>query len=465
MRADFLEINGFINRASIQVILAQKPHRLSDMFGNIISKKFEDQLDQNEHILSFTPQELALIKLQTNASSQEELKDLLTKELNHYIQTQLELSEKEKQELLWKDLEAILFLSELMGVNPEPALQKMLVLLCTHIGCASASIFGIPDGFTLELLASLGESDPNLASIAGIATTTKKLYVAKSPGKENVPGSILCQPILFGNTVVGVLNISNKISTDFSEQDLFLLQKFSRTAAHILQKSFMEKRMLSFEKTSDNLGKYLSSKVVKNVKKVDSIELGGVEKKVVCLFSDIRSFTTITEGIPPGTLVNLLNFYFERMSAVIDKYEGTIDKLVGDLIMVVWNMPHDQPEPELLAMKTAIEMQKEMTRHIASEWAKHGVTKIGCGIGVNAGTAVIGNLGSSRFMNYTVIGDTINTAQRLEAKAGAGEIWMAESIFPLVEGKIERPIRKENGIKLKGKTKEVNAYVYRPLAY
>src|SRR6185369_7303037 len=98
-------------------------------------------------------------------------------------------------------------------------------------------------------------------------------------------------------------------------------------------------------------GKYLSSKVVKNVKDLNQIELGGIEKKVVCLFSDIRGFTALSEGCDPRTLVKLLNFHFEKMTAIIDKYEGTLDKIVGDLIMAVWNIPNDQPNPELLAMK------------------------------------------------------------------------------------------------------------------
>jgi adenylate cyclase len=205
--------------------------------------------------------------------------------------------------------------------------------------------------------------------------------------------------------------------------------------------------------------------VVNSVKSRDQLELGGSEKKVVCLFSDIRGYTSISQGLPPATLVKLLNFHFEKMHAVIEKHEGTLDKIVGDLIMAVWNMPNDQPEPELLAMKAAIEMQKEMIRAVIPEWQRNGVEKVGMGIGVNSGAAVVGNLGSSRFMNFTVIGDTINTTQRLEAKAGAGEIWMAEHLFPFVTGKLEKPVRKECQIRLKGKDTTIDAYVFRPLSY
>jgi adenylate cyclase len=160
-----------------------------------------------------------------------------------------------------------------------------------------------------------------------------------------------------------------------------------------------------------------------------------------------------------------LNFHFERMHAIIEKNEGTLDKIVGDLIMAVWNIPKDQPDPELLAMKAALEMQKEMIRTVIPEWQRNGVEKVGMGVGVNAGLALAGNLGSSRFMNYTVIGDAVNTAQRLESKARAGEIWMNEEMYPLVHGKLEKPLRRELEIRLKGKEQTINALVYRPLSY
>ena len=123
------------------------------------------------------------------------------------------------------------------------------------------------------------------------------------------------------------------------------------------------------------------------------------------------------------------------------------------------------PDPELLAMKAAMEMQKEMIRVVIPEWQRKGVDKVGMGIGVNSGRAITGNLGSSRFMNYTVIGDAVNTAQRLESKAGAGEIWMNEEIYPFVHGKLEKPVRREVEIKLKGKERTINALVYKPLHY
>ena len=247
---------------------------------------------------------------------------------------------------------------------------------------------------------------------------------------------------------------------------MLIINRFVRIISHLLHQFSDSRKIGRIEKTSQNLGRYLSPRVVKNIEKLGATELGGTVKKVVTLFSDIRSFTSITEGIDASTLVTLLNYHFEVMGAVIEKYEGTLDKLVGDLIMVVWNIPIDQPDPELKALKAALEMQRQMINKVVPKWAEHGVKDVGCGIGINSGKAVVGNLGSSYFMNYTVAGDSINTAQRLEAKAAKGEVWVSDAVWNQVKNKkVERPVRVEKIIKLKGKEQVVNAHVFIPLEY
>lgn len=475
-KPDFFDIRKFISKDTLSA-LANHPHILCDAFGNEISSK-----DKNIVNTDFSEIKLgshAVAKLKTSEPLKGSLEALLAANISSEFRNQNQLDAFEASNLLYQDMDEILRISEQDELNLEEQLKHLLKILRAHTLTERASIFGIYDGFTLEGLAGIGGSDQHnwtmdFSSLAGIAATTRKVYQSENPAKDpnfrskdgaTAPRNIVCYPLLHGKTLVGVMNISNKIGGPFLPSDLKIIERISRTAAHILQKDYFRKRMQSFEKTSDHLGKYLSSKVVKNVKNLNQVELGGAEKRVVCLFADIRGYTTISEGLKPPVLVSLLNIYFEKMNAVIEKFEGSVDKIVGDLIMAVWNIPLDQPEPELLAMKAAIEMQKEMVRTVAPEWAKAGIPKVGIGIGVNAGMAVAGNLGSSRFMNYTVIGDTINIAQRIEAKAQAGEVWMAEHLFDFVNGKLEKPVRKECDIKLKGKDKTINAYVYHPLSY
>jgi class 3 adenylate cyclase/GAF domain-containing protein len=473
---DFIDIEQMLTD-QFRDSLKRVPHLLKDLSGKEISSSFKEQVSEKDFEVSMFGKSIA--KLRTTDSYSEILPSFLESFFLTIWENQSVSAELEQKNVLTRDIDALLDLSESENLALDQILKNILRILRSHIWVESASIFGIYDGFTLEGLAGIGGIDQDnwklsFESAAGVAATTRKIFHSENPAidpsfslkKElKSPRNLLCVPLIHGSTLVGVMNLSNRIGGEFTATDFKLVERFSNLTAHVLQKDFLKKRMQTFEKTSDHLGKYLSSKVVKNVKSLNQLNLGGEEKYVVCLFSDIRGYTSISEGIKAPQLVNLLNFYFEKMHAIIEKHEGTLDKIVGDLIMTVWNIPMDQPDPEFLAIKTALEMQKEMIRVVAPEWAKNGVEKVGMGIGVNAGAALVGNLGSSRFMNYTVVGDAVNTAQRLEAKARAGEIWVSESIFEKVSGRIEKPLRKENGIHLKGKEQPIDAYVYRPLSY
>lgn len=474
--ADFISISELLP-VELKNTLGKIPHEIIDNFGHAISKQDTKKLDSTETPLILNGGIVG--KIRVPSEHRMVIPGLVEATINHEFDRSQKLTQAESSEIISQDLEKLLRISELDELNFEDQLKHLLKILRSHVWTERASIFGIYDGFTLEGLAGVGGTDLQnwklaISTLAGEAATKRKVLHTEDPKSEpsfqaktgsELPRNLVCFPLLHGKTLVGVMNLSNRVGGKFTEQDLKVIERFAYLAAHLLQKQFFKMRMQSFEKTSDHLGKYLSSKVVKNVKTLNQIELGGVEKKVVCLFSDIRGYTSITEDISAARLVELLNFHFEKMTAIIEKYEGTVDKIVGDLIMAVWNIPNDQPEPELLAMKCALEMQKEMIRSVIPEWLKHDIPKVGMGVGVNSGMALAGNLGSSRFMNYTVIGDAINTAQRLEAKAQAGEIWMADSMYEFVSGKIEKPIRKESSIRLKGKDKTIDAYVYRPLSY
>jgi class 3 adenylate cyclase len=472
---DFLNLQQLLS-PELLAALSAFPHKLSDPFGTVISSKSPEQAAGNDPI---SLRGKTVGSLAAPDSLRPQLKGLLEATLDSGLRAVETGATLEVNQLLVNDMDRLLDLSEADSLPLAAVLGHFLRLFRAHLWIERAAILGIQDGFTLEGLAGIGWEQGTdwqalLSPLAGSVASTRQPYTTENPATDkHLSGgkgaeqlrNLACLPLLHGSTLVGVLCIANRVGGPFGEVEVMTLRRLANLAVHLLQKEFFKAKMENFERTSDHLGKYLSDKVVKSVKTKEELALGGIEKKVVCLFSDIRGYTTITEGIPPSTLVPLLNFYFEKMHAVIEKYEGTLDKIVGDLIMAVWNIPNDQPEPELLAMKAALEMQKEMIRTVVPVWQGKGIDKVGMGIGVNSGTAVVGNLGSSRFMNYTVIGDSINTAQRLEAKARAGEVWMAEHIFPFVNGKLEKPVRRELDIKLKGKDQTINALVYRPLGY
>jgi class 3 adenylate cyclase len=474
LRIDFLNLQACAKQ--ISKALGVNAHSFVDNFGNVIS------ILSPEIAAPGTVDVVLRGKVVGQLSAEEASRPVLKGMLEGLLESELKAFDsqcvREGDQLLAHDLESLLDLSEQEDRSLEELLTQSLRLLRAHLWLEKATVYGMLDGFTLESLVGLGwQGDAWRTAYlpaAGAAASSRKPHLiadaANDPQlKEKAAADglrdLLCHPITHGSQLLGVLVLGNRVGGAFSEDDMVPLKRFMNVISHLLQKHLLTTRMQEFERTTGHLGKYLSKKIVKDVKGKSELQLGGVEKKVVCLFSDIRGYTSITEDISAATLVNLLNFHFERMHAIIEKNEGTLDKIVGDLIMAVWNIPKDQPEPELLAMKAALEMQKEMIRAVIPEWQRHGVEKVGMGVGVNSGLALAGNLGSSRFMNYTVIGDAINTAQRLEAKAQAGEIWMAESIYPLVHGKLEKPVRRELDIRLKGKDKTINAFVYKPLQY
>ena len=140
----------------------------------------------------------------------------------------------------------------------------------------------------------------------------------------------------------------------------------------------------------------------------------GERRELTVLFSDIRGFTTISESRPPEKVVKLLNEYLSKMVEVIFRYGGTLDKFIGDGIMVFFGAPKEQANGAQLAVKCAIEMVKQ-ARILQEKWKAEGNPNLNIGVGINTGDVIVGNIGSEKRLDYTVIGDNVNTASRLES--------------------------------------------------
>ncbi|HEY2734695.1 MAG TPA: adenylate/guanylate cyclase domain-containing protein, partial [Polyangiales bacterium] len=149
-------------------------------------------------------------------------------------------------------------------------------------------------------------------------------------------------------------------------------------------------------------------------------------------FSDIRGFTAMSETRSAQEIVDMLNEYFEQMVEIVFKYEGTLDKFVGDEIMALFGAPVSHPDDAYRAVKVAVEQLQAL-----DEWnrtrASEGEAPIHIGIGINTGSVVAGYLGSSKALEYTVIGDVVNTASRLCSVAQAGEILISRQTNELVK--------------------------------
>jgi adenylate cyclase len=201
-------------------------------------------------------------------------------------------------------------------------------------------------------------------------------------------------------------------------------------------------------------GKYVSPKVVDQILE-NPPELGGVDKELTVLFSDIRGFTTLSENMSPQELVNLLNEYLTAMTDLILEYGGTLDKYVGDEIMCFWGAPLPQSDHADRACKCAI-AQIAKLRELNEKWPPQ--KRMNIGIGINSGIMTVGNMGSPGRMNYTLTGDNVNLGARLEGtnKQYYTNIIMSEFTYGYV--KDDAIVRELDNIRVKGKNKPVLIY-------
>ena len=202
--------------------------------------------------------------------------------------------------------------------------------------------------------------------------------------------------------------------------------------------------------------RYVAPEVIdKLLSEKNAVNLGGNRRKVTILFADIHDFTPISENRPPEEVVELLNESLTVIAAAIFKYQGTLDKFIGDCVMAVFGAPLSQKDQELMAIKSALEMKKEITG-VSEKWSVKLGVKVEIGIGINTGEAVIGNIGSAERMDYTAIGDAVNLAQRLQSLATAGQIMVSENTFRSVAGLVSGTVQPP--VQVKGKIKPVTFY-------
>jgi adenylate cyclase len=204
--------------------------------------------------------------------------------------------------------------------------------------------------------------------------------------------------------------------------------------------------------------KFVSKSVVDELlKDPEKLKLGGDKKILTVLFSDIRGFTTISERMTPEALVEHLNEYLQAMTDLVIKYDGTLDKYVGDEIMAFWGAPIPQENHAMLTCKAAVEMMRVLGE-LNDKWKSQGKPELNIGIGLNTGDMVVGNIGSSSRMDYTLMGDNVNLGARLEGtnKVYGTGIIMSESTYEYVKKHVIA--RELDLIKVKGKHLPVKIY-------
>jgi adenylate cyclase len=275
--------------------------------------------------------------------------------------------------------------------------------------------------------------------------------------------SAMCAPLWNKDQVIGIIHVDSPMLTNcFTVNDLDLLTALANYAAVAVERARLNQKIVAEEKKRERLGRFLSPQVTSRIlaaSETQGGELGAPEvREVSVLFADISGFTSMSEKMSPSSVALLLNEYLSRMTEVIFKHEGTLDKYIGDAIMAVFGAPLDMPDHAQRAIRTAIEMQERLAEWNAER--KEGPA-FQIRIGINSGKAVAGEIGSINKKEYTVLGDTVNTASRLESGvAKPGSVVVGENTYRLVEGLAGAgfEFRELGSFSLKGKSKKVLVY-------
>jgi adenylate cyclase len=230
----------------------------------------------------------------------------------------------------------------------------------------------------------------------------------------------------------------------------------------ILADSFnhMARGLAEKEKVRTLLGKVVSPEIAEELLS-KGIELGGEEREASILFSDVRNFTALCEGKSPSIILDLLNRYLTKISTVIEQNGGVVDKYIGDAVMALFGAPLQHDDDPDRAVQTALGMC-EALEELNREFASQGLAEIGIGVGINTGLVVAGNMGSINRLNYTVIGDSVNLASRLEGLTKQYGVLVITS-ESTVSASRKFVYRELDCVRVKGKLQPVG--IFEPLAH
>ena len=244
---------------------------------------------------------------------------------------------------------------------------------------------------------------------------------------QQIRSAICCPLVGSEDRVLGVLYVDNVTTSHrFSEHDLEYLIAFAGIAAAGIENQQYAQRIQKELLVRENLTRYFAPQVAERIASSrEAARLGGDKRPVAVLFSDIRGFTPLSESMNPDDMASLLSEYFTEMVECVFRHDGTLDKFMGDAVMAQWGAPIGGNDDADRALQAAVDMMRALKK-LNAKWRTEGRPQLQHGIAVNYGEAFAGNIGSERRLEFTVIGDTVNTAYRLCSAAEAGQILITE---------------------------------------
>jgi adenylate cyclase len=272
--------------------------------------------------------------------------------------------------------------------------------------------------------------------------------------------SAIVAPLMHEKEILGVLWLDSETLARFENRDLEMVTSIAAQAAMFIEITILGKKVEQEIVNRERFSRLLSPNVAEKVLSGEMvIQKGGQLVRECTVFnSDIRGFTTMSEGASPEALVEVLNEYFELMVETLFKYEGTLDKFMGDGIMALWGAPVVTKDDAVRSVECALE-QMEVLRAFNAARKQRKEATLEIGIGIHTGPVVAGYIGSSKALSYTVIGDTANTSARLCGAAGPGEILVSAATMERLGGRFDG--QELPPVQLKGKEKPFRLYAIR----
>ncbi len=265
----------------------------------------------------------------------------------------------------------------------------------------------------------------------------------------------LAVPLKRDGKVVGTISLSRPEARLFTERQVALVQSFADQAVIAIENARLFSELEA--RNREILSRYFSPNLAERLANdADGIDLAGQRRDVAALFTDIAGFTTLIETIEPSVLGEMLNGYLGGMTLIVFTHEGTVAKIVGDALHVLFGAPGDQPDHAQRAVACALDLDA-FAQSFRETWRERGIALGPTRIGVNAGPAIVGNFGGGRFFDYTAYGDTINVASRLEAanKQLGTRTCVSENVAKQVANFSGRPV---GDLVLRGKTERLRAF-------
>ncbi|MFC1743725.1 adenylate/guanylate cyclase domain-containing protein [Candidatus Riflebacteria bacterium] len=296
---------------------------------------------------------------------------------------------------------------------------------------------------------------------------TKKAMIGKAP-----VGTILTAPIIGEDkTAIGVINISEMTNPEYDSDQTNLLHTTSDIAGLVMKnarlllatkdelqsaKALSEEQLKEKEELKSAFGKYVSPQVIEQMMKdPEMLQLGGRLIPCTLFFSDVRGFTKMSESMEPPDIVSILNEYFTEMCEILYSHEGTLDKFVGDEMMAIFGAPIAHEDDNLRAVFCAIYMQQAM-KTLQDKWESENKPRMAIGIGIHRGNVTVGNIGSERSMDYTAIGDVVNTASRIMSVAARDQILISREVYEDVRDFVE--VTELEPVSVKGKSEPIEVF-------